>query len=84
MYILLISYPYSWCYIPPAGAHTDPKAGGFILVVVLQEIISIWSCLVGGNVRLMVMGSSSSLQILLGLSFMICYMLLHLVFSSLD
>lgn len=48
MHILLISYPYSWCYIPPAGAHTDPKAGGFILVVVLREIISIWSCSVGG------------------------------------
>lgn len=38
----------------------------------------------GRNVRLMVMVSSSSLQILLGVSFMICYILLHLFFSSLD
>lgn len=44
-------YPCSWCYVPPACAHLNPKVGGFILVndgSVTGEIISIWSCSVGG------------------------------------
>lgn len=47
MHSLCIFYTFSWCYVPPACAHPNPKIGGFILVVVLQEIISIWSCSVG-------------------------------------
>lgn len=42
-------YPCSWCYAPSAFAHLHASIGGFILVVVLQGVISIWSPSAGGK-----------------------------------